>query len=309
MNPPLRLLVAVTVIAVPFWLGLMIVPAQDETQPSFAAVQEILNDNCIMCHNGPKAPKGLQLTSYELLMKGSENGAVVVPNDPPSSEIVKRVRGVSKPRMPFGGEPLVDDNIKLIEEWIAAGAKGDNAFETQPREKPQPVLKKEGVTFSDVRPIFRMRCERCHTEKGLMGPAPEGFMATSYESILDSRDRARVVPGNPSASELVRKVRGQSLPRMPFDGPPYLSDEEISRIEGWVQQGARNEAGVKAPIPVGARVRLHGRLTDARTLDDLPLGLLRGADIRKNPTVGEYVEVRGEIRADGTIAVERIRKR
>ena len=36
-----------------------------------------------------------------------------------------------------------------------------------------------------------------------------------------------MVPGKPEASELVRRIRGQAHPRMPFDGPPYLSDDEI----------------------------------------------------------------------------------
>jgi len=287
---------------------LMTAHPQDKVQPTFAAVQEILNDNCVMCHNGPKAPKGLQLTSYELLMKGSENGAVVVGGDPGASEIVRRIKGISKPRMPFGGEPLGDGDIKVIEEWIAAGAKPE-PLPLRSTEVKHPAAQQESVTFADVQPIFKMRCQRCHAESGLMGPAPEGFIVTTYEAILDSRERARVVPGNPAASELVRKIRGRSLPRMPFDGPPYLSDDEIALIERWIEQGAAGEHGEKAPVPAGARVRLHGRLTDAHTLDDLPLQSLGRVDSRKGPFAGDYVELRGRVRADGSIEVERIRRR
>lgn len=281
----------------------------EKASPVYEDVKSIFEDKCIMCHNGPKAPKGLQLTGYELLLKGSENGPVVVAGEPQSSEIVKRLRGISKPRMPFGGDPLADENIKLIEDWIAAGAKDEKPLDVQSYETHREVVKKEGTTFSDVRPIFKMRCERCHTESGLMGAAPEGFMVTTYESILDSRDRVRVVPGNPAASELLRKVRGQSLPRMPFDGPPYLSEDEIKLLEQWVEQGAMDDKGRKADIPQGAKVRLHGRLTGLWVLDDLPLLITGQTEIKKRTSVGDYVEVRGRVTSQGTISVERVRER
>lgn len=303
---PFHLLPPITVILFFFVIDIPVPSQQRGSQPTYAAVQEILNDNCIMCHSGPKAPKGLQLTTYELVMKGSESGAVVKPNEPESSEIVKRLRGISKPRMPFGGDPLAEDAIKLIEDWIATGARGEPALMKTSEPKP---FGKDRMTFSDVQSIFKMRCQRCHMEKGLMGPAPEGFMVSTYEAILDSRERARIVPGNPAASELVRKIRGQSLPRMPFDGPPYLSDEEIAQIERWIEQGAADDRGQQAPIPVGARVRLRGRMTDALTLDDLPLQSLGRVDSRKVPAAGDYVELRGRVRGDGTIDVERIRRR
>ena len=57
-----------------------------------------------------------------------------------------------------------------------------------------------------------------------------------------AHERARVVPGNPVASELVRRIRGQARPRMPYDGPPYLTDAEIDLIVAWIEQGARCRA-------------------------------------------------------------------
>jgi len=78
----------------------------------------------------------------------------------------------------------------------------------------------QATTYADVAPIFATRCAKCHAERGLMGPAPEGYRLNSYEATLSTVDRVRVVPGHPEASELVRRIRGQALPRMPFDGPP-----------------------------------------------------------------------------------------
>jgi mono/diheme cytochrome c family protein len=99
------------------------------------------------------------------------------------------------------------------------------------------------ITYADVVALFASRCMKCHAENGLMGPAPEGYRLTSYQEAISAVDRVRVVPGQPAASEIVRRVRGQSLPRMPFDGPPFLSDEEIGLVTEWVRQGARSAEG------------------------------------------------------------------
>ena len=139
-----------------------------------------------------------------------------------------------------------------------------------------------------------------------MGDPPEGYRLTSYDSIISGRERARIVPGNAAASELRRRIRGQAQPRMPFDGPPYLDESEIALIEQWIADGARNSAGVPAPVPVGARVRLHGQLVQRWQLDDLPLDITPQIRIDKNPRAGDSVRVRGRLQADGSIRVDRI---
>ena len=45
---------------------------------------------------------------------------------------------------------------------------------------------------------------------------------------------------------------------MPFDGPPWLADEEMLLIEQWIAQGARDSEGRATPVPAGARVRFRG---------------------------------------------------
>jgi hypothetical protein len=142
-----------------------------------------------------------------------------------------------------------------------------------------------------------------------MGPPPEGFRLTSFESTLAADDRARIVPGKPNASELVRRIRGQARPRMPFDGPPYLEREEVQLIEDWIAQGARRADGVPAALPVGAAVRLHGTLGPRGQLDGL--GLVAGprARLDRRLAAGAYVQVRGRLDQNGNVVVERLRSR
>ena len=112
-----------------------------------------------------------------------------------------------------------------------------------PYEELRPLLAPgpgEVVTFQHVAPILAARCAKCPTENGLMGPCSSGISADVI-SIRpgDSRPGTRV-PGKVEASELVRRIRGQTRPRMALNGPPYLSNEEIRLIEDWLRQGTRN---------------------------------------------------------------------
>ncbi len=281
---------------------------------TYAEVAPILAARCVVCHSGSAAVAGLRLDSLDGILAGSARGPVVTAGSPDDSELLRRIRGTSLPRMPMTGPPfLSDDETALVERWIADGLPAGNetgatAAATATASVPVPRAG-EPVTFLHVAPIFARRCASCHTDGGRMGPPPEGYRLTSLASVLASDDRVRVVPGNPAASELLRRVRGQSLPRMPFDGPPYLDAEEERLVEQWIAQGARDADGIAATVPAGGEVRLHGVLRRGWRLDDLPLAVGRRTRIDKNPRAGNYVEVRGRLDGDGRVIAERIRAR
>ena len=285
---------------------------QASGEATYAALAAILAERCVMCHSGDAAPAGLRLDSFEALLKGSLKGPVVKAGDPAASELIRRLRGTAQPRMPMTGPPfLPESQIALFERWVAAGLpRGDAArAETPVRAAPARPAPGEAVTYAHVAPIFAARCAKCHADKGVMGPAPEGYRLTSYAATLATVDRVRVVPGKPLASELVRRIRGQARPRMPFDGPPYLTDDEIRLIEDWITQGARSTEGVAAAVPTGAAMRLHGTLGARWQLDGLPLAVGARTRIDKAPAPGDYVEVRGRLGEAAVVEVERLRRR
>jgi mono/diheme cytochrome c family protein len=228
---------------------------------------------------------------------------------PGGSELIKRLKGTSLPRMPMTGPPyLTDEEVALFEQWILDGMR-TGAVSEPSVSTPSPETAAGPVRYDQVAPIFATRCVKCHTEKGLMGGPPEGYRLASYADTVSTSDRVRVVPGNPGASELVRRIRGQALPRMPFDGPPFLTDDEIALIEQWIADGAMDSAGSRAPIPVGSRVRLHGTLASSNRLDELPVVITPSTRLDKSPRPGDYVEVRGTLDADGRVVVDRMRPR
>lgn len=93
-------------------------------------VEKIFKQRCIECHSRNSrlgaAPEGLHLTSLEAILKGGDRIAVI-PGNSAASELIRRVEGLSDPRMPLDGPPwLEDDQIALLKDWIAGGAMDDD---------------------------------------------------------------------------------------------------------------------------------------------------------------------------------------
>ncbi len=318
-------------VAVARWRGVALVlsglvaqlgaPGVASAAASYDDVRGLLERHCTACHQGANAPLGLKLDSLAGVLAGSSRGPVVKAGNAAGSELLRRLKGQSQPRMPLTGPPFLSDaDVGLFEAWIAGGlapgsTSGPASSQVSAAASAPSALRTGPPTWRDVAPIFATRCTKCHSPQGQMGPAPEGVVLTSYEAVLASTDRVRVVPGRPEASELLRRIRGQSLPRMPFDGPPYLSDGEIDLVTAWIAAGARDSAGIPAPMPVGARIRLRGVLSADGTLDGLELPTASGRDggrggrRDRSPQPGAGVEVRGTVQSDGSIAVDRLRRR
>ncbi len=80
--------------------------------------------HCAVCHGGAEPRAGLSLDDYKSMMKGGKHGPVIVPGSPEKSELIRRLQGMSEPRMPYTGPPwLSDAEVATIEQWIAAGAR------------------------------------------------------------------------------------------------------------------------------------------------------------------------------------------
>lgn len=282
---------------------------------TYADLAPLLRSRCTVCHSGAQAAAGLQLDSLDALKRGGSRGPVVRSGDPAGSELIRRLRGQSLPRMPLTGPPYLGEaEIQRFEAWIRAGLPaGDPAAPAPAQLTPPPQAARPAVpTWTDVAPIFATRCAKCHRDGGLMGSAPEGYRLNSYEAVLSSDDRVRVLPGRPEASELVRRIQGLARPRMPFDGPPYLSEAEIGLIRDWIRHGARNSLGEPAPMPTGARLRLRGSQSQDGLLESLGgSGGSGGGGRRRDrlPGPDDDFELRGWIGPDGSIEVERLRRR
>jgi hypothetical protein len=110
--------------------------------------------------------------------------------------------------------------------------------ETQQVEGKRLTSLDSADIFADaVMPIMQAKCVSCHNDSKKKGD----LLLTGYEVILKGgKTRAGVVPGDPSASELYRRI---TLPEghkefMPTDGKKPLSETQVAILEWWIEEGA-----------------------------------------------------------------------
>lgn len=89
--------------------------------PGWEEVSRIFERRCVNCHAEHGAAKGLRLDSYAAVLAGGEGGAVVLARDAAGSELIRRLRGESTPRMPFLSKALPPEEIEIIVRWVEAG--------------------------------------------------------------------------------------------------------------------------------------------------------------------------------------------
>lgn len=87
-------------------------------------IQPIFDKRCVSCHGPNRADKQLRLDSYQSLMKGSQDGPVVVPGSPSASPLLSTIDGTAtgSSRMPPTGPRLPDTEVQNIRIWIDTGA-------------------------------------------------------------------------------------------------------------------------------------------------------------------------------------------
>ena len=71
---------------------------------------------------GEFTSKNLNMETYESLMKGSQNGPVIIPGSARESLLAQKI---SKGQMPKRGPKLTSEQIQIIIDWINAGAQNN----------------------------------------------------------------------------------------------------------------------------------------------------------------------------------------
>lgn len=119
-----------------------------------------------------------------------------------------------------------------------------------PTEPPAEEPGGTAFTFSRIQmEVFTPTCAKagCHdaatASNGLVLEAGRSYaLLVDRPALGASLDR--VEPGDPERSYLIHKLRGDPTitgDRMPLDGPPYLTPEQIQGIAGWIRAGAPND--------------------------------------------------------------------
>lgn len=92
-------------------------------------IRPIIHDYCLNCHEpGGKGyeKSGLDMRTYQSLMKGTQFGAVIKPGDSFTSILIQVVEGRvhASIRMPYGmNGGLSQQSIAALKKWVDQGAK------------------------------------------------------------------------------------------------------------------------------------------------------------------------------------------
>jgi hypothetical protein len=171
-------------------------------------IRPVLAENCVQCHGAKKQSAGLRLDGRDAMMKGGDDGPVVVPGQPDKSPLLRALRHEGEIKMPPKGK-LPDAVVDDFTAWIGHGAYW-------PEEKPGAASAQ-----ADVRDHWAFRPVR--------KPAPpavgaKDWPASPVDFFILSRLEAKGIKPNPTAD------RRTLLRRLKFDllGLPPTYEEVVA---------------------------------------------------------------------------------
>jgi len=188
--------------------GLILLPHAEPPVSYGRDIRPILSENCFYCHgqdpNQRKADVRLDT------LAGQRAEGIVVPGKPAESSLLERIHATEASQLmppPKSNRKLTADQKKLIERWIAEGAKfeGHWAFQTPVRPKVPAVAgvshpvdaflaakrKEKGLTQNPPADR-RMLIRRVYSDLVGLAPTPEEVEAfvrdadpKAYEKLID----------------------------------------------------------------------------------------------------------------------------
>ena len=111
-------------------------------------IRPIFNQKCLSCHGGVKQSGGFSLLFEEDAFAATESGKpAIIPGHPTKSELMQRLRHEDPElRMPYEAEPLSEQEITLIEQWVKEGAKWEKHWAYLP---PDSAIQPPSPSGSD----------------------------------------------------------------------------------------------------------------------------------------------------------------
>ncbi len=137
-------------------------------------VQPLFDVHCVKCHGPLEQKSGLELDTPQAVLKGGEDGAVVVPGKPEESLLYQNLAGRADPHMP-PKKQLTDDEREMVREWIAAMAVVPAKLETKPRDARKFDVSDASDRYADRAKAGRQRGVAARAGGGRPDVVPAGL--------------------------------------------------------------------------------------------------------------------------------------
>ncbi len=124
-----------------FFAAAQIAGATDAAGLWTSKVQPLLDVNCVKCHGPLQQKGGLEMDTVEALMKGGDDGIVIVPGKPQDSQLYKNLAPDAEQHMP-PKKQIAEADRKTVREWIAAMS----AAAVEPASKPRAPRQFDSIT-------------------------------------------------------------------------------------------------------------------------------------------------------------------
>ena len=88
-------------------------------------IKPIINKNCISCHGGVKKNAGYSLLFHQEALDNTQSGTpAIIPGDSKNSSLIQRLlHQDAEIRIPYKKDPLSDEEIDKLTEWVDQGAQ------------------------------------------------------------------------------------------------------------------------------------------------------------------------------------------
>jgi mono/diheme cytochrome c family protein len=187
-------------------------------------VAPILNAHCLKCHGSDDPQGGLDLTTIATLMKGSDEGPVVIKGSPDKSVMLQKVAKRQMPP-PKEKDSLSDGEVAAIRRWIDAGGPGNDEAANASTAAAPVVTDDDRNFWAFVPPVAAPVPE----------PNVQHRVRTPVDSFLLMRLEAKGLTFSPEASRptLLRRASLDlvGLPPTPEEIQSFLADESPDAFE------------------------------------------------------------------------------
>jgi hypothetical protein len=142
-------------LAVPAAAGPATKPSAEGIEYFEKNIRPVLVERCYRCHSkdAEKVKGGLLVDTREGLLKGGENGVVIVPGNPDKSRLITAIRYHDEEiRMP-PKEPLAEQQIAHFEEWVRMGAPDPRTAAMVAKPAPPPYDYAKAREFWAFQPV------------------------------------------------------------------------------------------------------------------------------------------------------------
>lgn len=102
-------------------------------------VEPLLRDHCVECHSQTKAKSGLDLSTFQLALRGGDRGAGFVPGKPDESQLYLALKPGADPHMPPKRQ-LSDEQIALVRTGIEKAGANQAAVSAPAPAAAAPAL-------------------------------------------------------------------------------------------------------------------------------------------------------------------------